>query len=341
MSTIRDVAKLAKVSPATVSRVLNCDTTYKMTEETRERVWQAAARLGYQAPVKKRERKAADGQKKEGLRIGCIISTTLKQFADPYFMTILSGIEERLDELGYGIAGVMTSSQLRKQYLSGGGTMEQMDGLILMDSLEEEVYRFLRRQVKEGCMVGIDTVHREFDNVGYDHIGVSELAVSHLYEKGYREIGFIGGSHKIKRNMGRNRRYLGYRAAMEYLGLSVNTDWVLDSRWDDAECARLVGELIRAQKLPRAFYASSDLMAIAALNTLREHGIKVPEEVAVMGVSDINIAKYANPPLTTVGIPSREMGVEAANLLLGRMEGETLPPRRVLMPYRLIEREST
>lgn len=341
MSTIRDVAKLAEVSPATVSRVLNCDTTYKMTEETRERVWQAAARLGYQAPVKKREKKGSGERKKEGLRIGCIISTTLKQFVDPYFMTILSGIEERLDELGYGIDGVMTSSQLQNRYLSGGSAVERMDGLILMDSLEEEVYRFLRGQVREGCMVGIDTVHKEFDNVGYDHIGVSELAVSYLYEKGYREIGFIGGSHKIKRNMGKNRRYLGYRAAMEYLGLPVDSDWVLDSRWDDAECARLVGELARAPKLPRAFYASSDLMAIAALNALREHGVRVPEEVAVMGVSDINIAKYANPPLTTIGIPGREMGVEAANLLIGRMNGEKQPPRRVLMPYHLVEREST
>lgn len=341
MSTIREVAELANVSPATVSRVLNYDTTYKMTEDTKERVWQAAAKLGYQAPVRKRKQISDPPEKKESLHIGCIISTTLKQFVDPYFMTILSSIEERLGELGHSVATVTTSKELQNQYLSrrdGGGLL---DGLILMDSLEEEVYQFIRQRVKVGCMVGIDTFHKDFDNVGYDHTGVSEMAVCHLYEKGYREIGFIGGSNRLKQNFNRSRRYQGFRSAMNYLDMPINTEWVLDSKWDDMECERLVSRLCREQNLPRAFYAASDLMAIAALNAFSVHGIRVPEEVAVIGVSDINIAKYANPPLTTIDISSREMGIEAANLLVQRLNGEQISPRRVLMPYHLIERKST
>lgn len=340
MSTIRDVASQAGVSPATVSRVLNCDTTYKMTEETRERVWEAAAKLGYQASVRKREQRKTE-KKAENLRIGCVISTTLKQFVDPYFMTILSGIEERLAELEHSVAVITTSRELHSQYLSGEDAMERLDGLILMDSLEEEVYRFLRCKVKDGCMVGIDTIHREFDNVGYDHVGVSELAVSHLYEKGYRRIGFIGGSHKVKHSLSKNRRYMGYRSAMEDYGLPIHPEWVLDTKWDDGECKRMVNKLCASQNLPDAFFAASDLMAIAAMNVLADHGVRVPEDVAVIGVSDINIAKYANPPLTTIDTASKEMGRQAADLLLQRMHGDAAPPRRVLMPYSLIERKST
>lgn len=341
MSTIRDVAELANVSPATVSRVLNYDTTYKMTEDTKERVWQAAASLGYQAPVRKRKQAQKPPEKKEKLHIGCVISTTLKQFVDPYFMTILSSIEERLGELGHSVATVTTSKELQNQYLTNSDSVEQLDGLIMMDSLEEDVYQFIRQKVKVGCMVGIDTFHKDFDNVGYDHIGVSQLAVRHLYEKGYTQIGFIGGSNRLKRNFSQSRRYIGFLSAMNYMEIPIHKEWILDSKWDDKECERLVRQLCRENNLPRAFYAASDLMAIAALNVFNELGIRVPEDVAIMGVSDISIAKYSNPPLTTIDISSGEMGVEAANLLVQRLNGEKISPRRVLMPYRLIERKST
>lgn len=338
MSTIREVATMAGVSPATVSRLLNGDTSYKMTEATKQRVWQAVAKLNYQLPASRRQiNKDSQPSQTKG-KIGCIISTTRRQFVDPYFVTILSNLEQRLKENGYYLSLVMTSTKLQSMMQQGEELGEELEGLILMDSLGEEAVQFLRTRVS--CLVGIDTVHKEFDNVGYDHMGVSEMAVHYLYEQGYREIGFAGGSNKMRKNFRRNRRLLGYLTAMEELSLPIREDWILDTGWSDTVCMDQIKRLCQENKLPKAIYAASDLMAVAVLEALSSEGIKVPEEVAVMGVSDIQIARYSNPPLTTIRLFMKELGVTAADLLLQRMNGDRTLPKRVLLPYELVERKS-
>ncbi len=340
MSTIREVANLANVSVATVSRVLNNDMKYKMTEETRERVWQAVTQLNYTS--KPQAKRSSDKEGKDGkfaaVRIGCVLSVTKNKYRDPYFMSILSGVEEQLRESGYELTFIKTGDELEDKKTLYSTFQNPISGLILMESLNSETYRFIRNHVPN--IVGIDTQWEDIDNVGYDHYRVASEAVQHLIDRGHKAIGFIGGSG-ISRNIKSSQRYRGYYASLHAAGLSVNPDWVIDCAWDENICMEKVSRLIQTKNYPTAFFVASDLMAMAALSSLYNLGISVPSEIAVIGLSNIEISKYSNPPLTTIEIPTKEIGMAAVDLLITRINGYKLLPRKLILPTSLVIRNST
>ncbi len=339
MSTIREVAALANVSAATVSRVLNHDTKYKMTDETIERVWKAVAELNYKAPSSSGDRVRPE-KKNAALnaahKFGCILNVQGGKYNDPYYLTILSGFEKVIMESGYDISFIRTNEELCDPQILYKTFDEPVSGLIIMNTLPEETFSYIRKQTP--YIVGIDTDHTEIDNIAYDHYGAAFMAVEHLYSRGYRKIGFIGG---MKEDMKRSRRYNGYYAALHCLDLPYDPDWVLASEWDEEKCDRKIREAFRKKKLPRAFFVASDIMAIGALRTFFDLGIRVPDDVAVIGLSNIEISKYANPPLTTIALPIHEMGQVAAGVLLDRVRGDQLPKRVVTLGASLLKRAST
>lgn len=340
MSTIRDIAKLANVSTATVSRVLNNDTKYKMTDETRERVWQAVTQLNYKINSSPKRKALTEDHptNKSHIKIGCVLSVTKDKYNDPYFMSILSGVEERLLSSGYNIAFIRTGFELDDKQILFNTFSESITGLILMESLNSETYEYIRKKVP--YIVGVDTERGDIDNVGYDHYNVASIAVNHLIEKGHTQIGFIGGSG-FTRNLKESRRYRGYFATMHAAGLLVNPDWVIDCMWDEAICIENINRLCQTKNYPTAFFVASDLMAMAALNGLYNNGVSVPNEVAVIGLSNIEVSKYSNPPLSTIDIPTKEIGMVAVDLLIDRLNGNDLLPKKVILPTHLVVRSSS
>ncbi len=337
MSTIRDVAKLANVSTATVSRIINNDTKYKITDATRSRVWDAIKTLNYTLPAKppkqKRETEIAAPQ----FKIGVVLSVTKKKYNDPYFMSILSGIEKRLQEKGSAVSFIKTGNELWDRANLMSVFQEPVSGMILMETLNGELFDYVSSRVP--YIVGIDTLRQDIDNVGYDHYQAAVIATQHLIAQGHTKIGFIGGIDDPHNYMA-SRRYQGYYIAMKAAGLSVEDKWVLNCDWDEDICAEQVDSLLKTGDYPTAFFASSDLMAIVAINVLFKNKLSIPEDVAVIGISDIDISKYTNPPLTTVHIPTEDIGIVAADMLLARMNGYTLPVQKILLPISLINRNS-
>ncbi len=335
MANIRDVARKAGVSPATVSRILNSDPLYKVTPETRERVLRAVTELGYQAPVRKRPRVPVPDE--SAFSVGVLLATTRGKYSDPYYLSILSGIESELARLGGSISVIQTEQELENPAVLNRLLSAGLSGLIMMRPLAEPLFERLHSLIPH--IVGIDTGHMPIDNVEYDHLRVSRMAVEYLYQKGHRQIGYIGGSVG-NAPMKRSRRFRSYLETMADLGLEVRPEWVLNCDWDDRKCIALVEEASRKQGLPSAFYAASDLMAMAALRALYQLGIRVPDQVAVIGMSNIEMSQYANPPLTTIDVPAVEMGITAARVIAARIRGDNTLPKRILLPSRLIERDS-
>lgn len=337
MSTIRDVAKLANVSTATVSRIINNDTKYKITDATRERVLGAIRTLDYKLPANPPKHKKDTVTNHGPFRIGCILSVTRKKYNDPYFMTILSGIERRLHEKGCDIAFIKTGAELRDNNNLSALFQQPVDGMILMETLNSELFEYVRSQVPH--IVGIDTLQQGIDNIGYDHYQAAVMATQYLIGKGHKKIGFIGGSGESDKIIN-SRRYQGYFIAMTAAGLPVEEKWVLNCEWDEDICAAQVDALCKSGDYPSAFFVSSDLMAIVAINRFFRNGLSVPKDVAVTGISNIDMAKYITPALTTIHIPTEEIGVVAADMLLARMTGSKLLPQTVLLPIDLLIRES-
>ena len=335
MSTIRDVAAYAGVSIATVSRVMNNDTTYKITEETRDRVWKAIVELNYKAAASRRRSRSAE-TRASVKKIGCVIKLRGGKYSDPYYLSLLSGMENYLLSHHAEVAFVRTWNELENSEILLRIFSEPLDGLILMSHVGEAIFQYALTKVPH--IVGIDTGYREIDNIEYDHTQAAELAVSHLIHLGYREIGYIGGPEG-EVTMQQCRRFHAYRNTLLDSGLKVCDQWVLDCDWNDARCARLLREL-GSDHLPQAFFASSDLMAIAALRALSEMGVAVPERVGVIGLTNLEMSRYSNPPLTTVDLPTEEMGAAAAKILLQRIDGDDSLPRRILFPTKLVSRAS-
>lgn len=336
MANIREVARLAQVSPATVSRILNDNQVYKTTDETRQRVLRAVAELGYQ-PLVRRQAASRVAPADSRFDVGCLLATTRGKYSDPYYLSILSGLEAELVRLGGRISLIQTEQELENPAVLDRVLEASLSGLVMMRPLADPLFSRLRETIPH--IVGIDTGHMPIDNIEYDHLRVSKMAVSYLYEKGHRQIGFIGGSvggAPLKKS----RRFRSYLETMEDLGLEVRAEWVLNCEWDDRACIRLVEDLARKEALPTAFYAASDLMAIAALRALYQLGISVPSRVAVIGMSNIEMSQYANPPLTTIDVPTEEMGLTAARVLTERIRGDRTLPKRILLPSRLVERDS-
>ena len=325
MANIRDVARLANVSPATVSRILNDNQIYKTTDETRERVLRAVTELGYQAPLKKRPH--ASVQETSGFSVGVLLAATKGKYSDPYYLAILGGT----------VSVIQTEQELEDQVILNRLLSAGLSGLIMMRPLSEPLFEQLHSLIPH--IVGIDTGHMPIDNVEYDHLRVSRMAVEYLYAKGHRAIGYIGGSVGDA-PLKRSRRYRSYLETMADLGLEVKPEWVLNCGWDDRKCISLVEKTYHDHGLPTAFYAASDLMAMAALRALYQLNIRVPDQVAVIGMSNIEMSQYANPPLTTIDVPAVEMGITAARIIAARVRGDATLPKRVLLPSRLIERDS-
>ncbi len=337
MSTIRDVAKLANVSTATVSRIINNDTKYKITDATRRRVWDAVHALDYTMPAKPPKHKKIIPDQAAPFKIGVVLSVTKKKYNDPYFMSILSGIEKRLQEKGCAISFIKTGAELSDRANLISAFQEPVSGMILMETLNGELFEYVSSQVP--FIVGIDTLRQDIDNIGYDHYQAAVIATQHLIAQGHRKIGFIGGIDDPHNYMA-SRRYQGYYIAMTAAGLQVEDKWVLNCEWDEDVCAAQMDALCKTGDCPTAFFASSDLMAIVAINSLFRNGLSVPQDVAVIGISNIDIAKYTTPPLTTVHIPTEEIGIIAADTLLARMNGYDRMPQKILLPISLLIRDS-
>lgn len=337
MSTIRDVAKLANVSTATVSRIINNDTKYKITEATRRRVWDAVKALEYTLPAKPPKHKPEAADLPSQFKVGIVLSVTKKKYNDPYFMSILSGIEKRLQEKGSMISFIKTGAELTDRANLVATFQQPVSGMILMESLHTDLFEYVHSQCP--YIVGIDTLLQSIDNVGYDHYQAALIATQHLIAQGHTRIGFIGGIDDPHNYMD-SRRYQGYYIAMTAAGLPVEKKWILNCDWDEDICAEQVDAVCKSGDLPTAFFASSDLMAIVAINILFKNKLSIPQDVAVVGISDIDIARYTNPPLSTVHIPTEDIGTVAADMLLARMNGYDLPPQKILLPISLVNRNS-
>ena len=335
MSTLRDIARLSKVSVATVSRVINNDQTYSMKPETRERVWRVISEVGYKVPPP--HRGAASWQRTKGSnRVGCILSIVKDKYRDPYFMSVLSGIEARLSHYGYFLDFLHSQIELKNEMTLQEILDRPPAGLILMDALQEDLYQRLSAVIP--VRVGVDTRHADIDNVGYDHIQTAMNAVEYLPSRGHRRIAYVGGSPGDTLEI--SGRFVGYRTALQRAGLPLQPQWIHNCHWDELECIRQVTEMMALEPRPTALFAGSDLMAIAAMSALYSKSISIPDQVAVVGISNIELSRFSSPPLTTYEIPTFEMGRLSVDLLHNRMNDDFPLPRRILLPTRQVLRAS-
>ncbi|KKO53485.1 hypothetical protein XI25_12910 [Paenibacillus sp. DMB20] len=335
MATIKDIAELAQVSSATVSRVLNNDLSFNVPEETKNKVIEIAKKLNY---CKKTERKRKTKEQpdiKVGLLIWC--SEQLEYF-DPYYLSIRLGVERECLRRGIEIHRVF-------RWVEGSNRdmdLSDLNGIIAIGKVNTSFITSSKNPNMH--VVSVDHISSDqCDAVVFDLEKAAKQAMEHLFELGHEKIGYIGGTSYIFSKDNKqyyiDERQRMYRFLMTEKGWFRNKDlhtggWGIDAGY------QLMKQAIEQGDIPSAFLIASDPMAIGALRALDEFGLRVPEDIAIVSIDDIDIAQYVKPPLTTVKALPEEMGTTAVKLLVDRIESGREAALHVTVPTELVIRKS-
>jgi LacI family transcriptional regulator len=330
--TIRDVARLARVHPGTVSRALNAETRGLVNQETAERVLRAAEQLGY------RPNPIARGLKtNRSYTIGVLIP----DITNPLFPPILRGIEDRLDDAGYTSLIVNTDNDAGREHSHlEAMRARQVDGVISATA------RLDREWLADIAAAGtpLVLVNRSLEDGSVPSVAVNDrqgiaLAVEHVAGLGHRRIGHVSGPQNTSTG---HRRYVGFLGAMDAAGLQVRSEQVRFSKsFTEAEGARVCAELLDAAAELTAIVAANDLLAIGCYDTLDDRGLRCPEDISIVGFNDMPFVDRLRPALSTVRVPQREIGTVAADLMLQRLADDGQPAREILLEPTLVVRGST
>ena len=330
--TIRDVARVAKVHPGTVSRALNADTRSLVNEETAERVLRAAEELGY------RPNPIARGLKtNRSYTIGVLIP----DITNPLFPPILRGIEDRLGEAGYTSLIVNTDNDAdRERSHIEAMRARQVDGFISATArLDRELLAEAAAAEKPLVLVNRSLEDGSAPAVTVDDAFGIRLAVEHIAGLGHKRIGHVAGPQNLSTG---HRRYLGFVEAMTDAGLEVQREYVRFSKWfTEDEGARVCAELLDAAGELTAIVAANDLLALGCYDALEERGLRCPEDISIVGFNDMPFVDRLRPPLTTVRVPQREIGTVAADLMLQRLTDGADGASQILLEPTLVVRGST
>jgi LacI family transcriptional regulator len=328
MATIREVAGRAGVSPTTVSHVVNA--TRFVSHEIRTRVKEAMAELGYHPNAVARS-----------LRRGRThtLGLILPDSANPYFAELGRGIEAAAFGRDHSVVLCNTEGEeLRERVYVDLLTRRQVDGLLYVPAGSRvDVLRDLLRQPLPVVLVDRDLPGAPIDVVLSDKRSGAYLATRHLIALGHRRIGCIGGPSSLLMS---GQRLQGYRDALAEAAIPVDEGLVLRGDYHPQSGWAAARSLLASPVPPTAIFAANDLMAIGVLRAAGELGRRVPDDLAVVGFDDIELASYTTPPLTTVSQSASEVGRAAVEILLQRLADPARPPVRRTLETRLVVRAS-
>ncbi len=331
--TIKDVAELAKVSPSTVSRVIADHP--RISQDTKERVRSVMADLGYHPNAIARSL-----VNKTSNTLGVITSRSTEQaFANPFFPEVIRGIASIANKHRLNL--LLSTSKERKeeeQECLGMLRERRVDGVILLGSFREDTLIPILHQ--EGFPFVLIGRYEGFDPilwVNNDNEGAAYEAVRYLLAKGHRSIACLDGSPETVVSFDRQ---LGYRRAFSSCGLEVSEDRIVHSDFSEQGGYFATNSLLKRQIPFTALFAVDDLLALGAMRALKEKGLAVGRDVAVIGFNNTILGSCTDPPLTTVHVPIYELGSVAVQLLIARIRGDYPSSENQLLPARLIVRQS-
>lgn len=337
MVTRKEVAVLAGVSEATVSRVFNG--LGPMKPATKQRVLEAAKQLDYHPNAI-----AQSFARRRSGNLGVVLPYMPKVhlFSAYYFAEILSGIGEQVREQGYDLLLSLLKPDESLDYTRLYRS-QKVDACVILGARDTPQQRQSLQQLQEQglafCLVNQHFQGSSFYEVDADHAEGSYQAVRHLQEEGYRKIAFLNGSPEYSNSADRLRGYLG---AMQDAGLDVSPELLLQGNYSRKSGYEAAGRLWEQREQVEAVYAANDRMAIGLMQGLREKGWVAGRDFAVIGCDDSDSAKLSDPPLSSINVPFYEMGKEAARgVLAGFLQGESAKPSSVKLPTRLVVRQSS
>jgi len=329
--TLKELAARAQVHPSTISRVANRDPKLRIAPPTRLRIEALLRETEYQPNG------VARGLK---LRQTLVLAVVIPDITNPFFAALFRGVEDAASPRGYNVLLCNTDgSPARQRSHLQSLHARRVDGVIMASSfLQDPTVRWLRQQGIPYVLVNrfSDDGHDAF--VGSDDLLGGRLATQHLIELGHRRIGHLAGKPTVSTGVLRRR---GFLAALADRGLTADPQLVVESGYTEDGGASAAERLLALPDRPTAIFAVTDMTAVGAFGVARRMGLRIPEDLAIVGYNDIPLATRMVPALTTVHVPIHDFGAAAARLLLEQIETGEPSQRRVIFNPELIVRGSS
>lgn len=342
MATIKEIAEKVGVSSGTVSRVLNNDISLSVSDETKMRIFEVAEEMQYETI---RQRKVKEGivEKKEEeikVRIGIVEMYSKKQqLQDPYYLLLRSVVEKECFDNEIEVINLYKSNE-KYEFIG----KEKIDGIIAIGKFSKAEVRNISEVSKKIVFLDSSPDEQRFDSVIINfQLAISE-ALDYLMALGHVNIGYIGGYQTLNRHkkMDTDVRVRYYREYMKKKKMYLDNNII-----DTKEMTTLAGytevsNLLKSKKdIPTAFFVASDTIAMGVLKALYDNGIKVPEDISIIGFNDVIASQYTIPPLTTVRVNIENLANAAVELILEQVLKNRKYNKKVVIPSELVVREST
>lgn len=335
MATLKDIANLANVSPATVSRVLNRDTTLNVTDETKERIFNAAEKLGYKISIKKIEKR---------IKNNCVYKIGIAQMFD---------LKERLEDVYYLLMkNILVEEALSNQcscvnlYRDENGKFQNNDDANL-DAIIA-IGRFSKSEIfdLETFTKNIVFLDSSPDELNYCsiipnyHLAVRQ-SLEHFRNKGHRKIAYVGSTYTFgdTKELSLDARFYYYKTSMQATE-DFSEDFVIDCEMKAQSGYEKMSEYLENHKeLPTALFIASDTVAPGVLRALHERNLNVPDDISIITFNNTSLSEFANPPLSSTEVFIRENVLSALQCVNLVLEKNTLP-KKIVVPCTLVDRNS-
>ncbi|MEH0664558.1 substrate-binding domain-containing protein [Vibrio scophthalmi] len=329
MATMKDIAKLAGVSTSTVSHVIN--QSRFVSEAISERVNQAASQLNYTPSALARSLKVNRTN-----TIGMLVTTS----TNPFFGEVVKGVERSCYHQGYNLILCNTEGDHERMRQSINTLLQKrVDGLILMCSSLEGERIDVFDKYPDIPVVVMDWGPMLFtsDKIQDNSLRGGYLAAKYLIDCGHTQVGCITGplaKHQAQ------MRYEGYKRAMNEAGNEFKANWIIEGDFECEGGYNALHKMVEKGPLPSAIFVCNDMMALGVINAAAELGIKIPDQLSIIGYDDIHIARFMTPALTTIHQPKYRLGKAAVEALLQRLENSVEESQVVQLEPTLVERHT-
>lgn len=327
MATIKDIANLANVSSATVSRILNNDKTLSVPDETRRTVFNAAKELNY---TKKRK------VSRNEFTLGIVQWYSLQQeLDDPYYLQIRQGIENFCSQNQINVIRTFKSDQ---NYLE---VLKNVDGLICIGKFNERDIIQFKKISNKIIFLDMKNPNHEDSTITLDFTKAIYDALSFLKSLNHKKIGYLGGQEYLDDiNIYHDKRKEAFIDFCKKNDI-IYEQYLFEGEFSNESGYTMMIDMINQGELPTAIFCASDPIAIGALRALQERNIHVPDDISLIGFDDIKAASFTTPPLTTIFAPADLMGEYGASIVYNILSKFSSPtPMQIILPCTLIERES-
>lgn len=329
MATIKDIAKLANVSSATVSRILNEDATLSVMEETRIAVFEAAAALGYN----KKERK----KNKETMSIGLIHWYTLQQeMEDPYYASLRCGVEEYCQRHHIRIIRVFQNDSDIVSALEG------VQGLVCIGKFTAQECKAFAHICHNIIFLDMCIKASEYTSISLDFYQAVHMVLDEIVANGHRRVAFLTGKEGMKDgSVHSDERKTAFIEYAQKHNL-IYEPYLKEERFSLESGYAMMRDILKQERVyPTAVFCASDPIALGAMRAIAEHGLSIPSDISVVGFDNITTATFTTPPLTTVYAPAYDMGEYGVSLLYEKtMRVQAKTPLMIKLPCVLVKRET-